>query len=427
MPDDASADLPLTGIRVLDLSRVLAGPWCAMVLGDLGADVVKVEHPGRGDDTRDWGVRTGPTRTSYFDSVNRNKRSIGVDLATPEGLAIVRGLARESDVVVQNFKTGGADKLGLGYAALSAENPRLIYCSVSGYASDGPEATRPGYDLVVQGEAGLMALNGEAGRPPLKFGLAAVDLFTGQYAAQAVLAALFQRERTGRGRHVELALYDCGVALTAYYGLEALAQNADPPRYGNAHPSIVPYGVFEAGDGPVVLTVGTNAQFRRFCEAVLERPDLCADPRFSTNLDRARNRAAFIPILEAELARWPRATLLARLREAGIPCGEVLGLLEALTSVRSRAAGLVVAAGEGAPTREGSAQGPAVQGPAAHDLTAHGPAAHVLAPPYRLDGARLPVRRMPPALGSAGAEILGERLGLSEAERGALVAKGVLR
>jgi crotonobetainyl-CoA:carnitine CoA-transferase CaiB-like acyl-CoA transferase len=160
---------------------------------------------------------------------------------------------------------------------------------------------------------------------------------------------------------------------------------------------------------------------------VLERPDLCADPRFSTNLDRARNRAAFIPILEAELARWPRATLLARLREAGIPCGEVLGLLEALTSVRSRAAGLVVAAGEGAPTREGSAQGPAVQGPAAHDLTAHGPAAHVLAPPYRLDGARLPVRRMPPALGSAGAEILGERLGLSEAERGALVAKGVLR
>ena len=249
MPDDASADLPLAGIRVLDLSRVLAGPWCAMVLGDLGADVVKVEHPGRGDDTRDWGVRTGPTSTSYFDSVNRNKRSIGVDLATPEGLAIVRGLARESDVVVQNFKTGGADKLGLGYAALSAENPRLIYCSVSGYASDGPEATRPGYDLVVQGEAGLMALNGEAGRPPLKFGLAAVDLFTGQYAAQAVLAALFQRERTGRGRHVELALYDCGVALTSYYGLEALAQNADPPRYGNAHPSIVPYGVFEAGDG----------------------------------------------------------------------------------------------------------------------------------------------------------------------------------
>ena len=205
---------------------------------------------------------------------------------------------------------------------------------------------------------------------------------------------------------MELALYDCGVALTAYYGLEALAQNEDPPRYGNAHPSIVPYGVFEAGDGPIVLTVGTNAQFRRFREAVLERPDLCADPRFATNLDRSRNRAAFIPILEAELARWPRAALLARLRAAGIPCGEVLGLLEALTSERSRAAGLVVTAGKGEGDGEGSA--------------------HVLAPPYRLDGARLPVRRMPPALGSAGAEILGERLGLSDAAREALVAKGVL-
>ncbi|MGU3537290.1 CaiB/BaiF CoA transferase family protein [Methylobacterium sp. A54F] len=403
MADDQS-DLPLAGIRVLDLSRVLAGPWCAMCLGDLGADVIKVEHPERGDDTRDWGLRTGPSNTSYFDSVNRNKRSIGVDLAAPEGRALVRDLARESDIVVQNFKTGGADRLGLGYADLSAENPRLIYCSVSGYASDGPEATRPGYDLVVQGEAGLMALNGEAERPPLKFGLAAVDLFTGQYAAQAVLAALFQRERTGRGRHVELALFDCGVALTSYYGLEAMVQGRDPLRYGNAHPSIVPYGVFEAGDGPIVLTVGNNAQYRRFCEQVLGRPDLCSDPRFATNLDRSRNRGAFVPLMEAELARWSRADLLASLAAAGIPCGEVLGLHEALTSPRARSADLVVPQGEGAE-----------------------PGAHVLAPPYRLDGARLPVRRMPPALGGSSAEIAGERLGLSAAERERLAAAGILR
>lgn len=375
-------DLPLAGIRVLDLSRVLAGPWCAMCLGDLGAEVIKVEHPDRGDDTRDWGLRTGDTNTSYFDSANRNKRSITLDLASPEGLATARALARTCDVVVQNFKTGGADRLGLGYATLSAENPRLIYCSISGYASDGPEAARPGYDIVVQGEAGLMALNGEAERPPLKFGLAAVDLFTGQYAAQGVLAALFQRERTGRGRHIELALFDSGVALTAYCGLEAMVRGHDPVRAGNAHPSIAPYGVFETGDGPIVLAVGNNGQYRRLCEQVLGRPDLAVDPRFATNLERSRNRAAFLPVIEAELARWTRADLLARLDAAGIPCGEVLGLHAALTSERARAGHLVLPGTEAA--------------------------GHVLAPPYRIDGTRLPVRRMPPALGASSAEIRAE-------------------
>lgn len=393
-------DLPLSGIRVLDLSRVLAGPWCAQVLGDLGADVVKVEHPERGDDTRDWGVRTTPGNTSYFDSVNRNKRSIGVDLADPEGLRLVRALARESDVLVQNFKTGGADRLGLGYAALSAENPRLIYCSVSGYGPEGSEATRPGYDLVVQGESGVMALNGEHGGPPLKFGVAAVDLFTGQYAAQAVLAALYQRERTGKGRRIDLALFDSGVSLTSYYGLESLAQGFDSPRYGNAHPSIVPYGVFEAGDGPLVITVGNNAQYRRFCEQVLGRPDLCADPRFATNLDRSKNRAAFVPVLEAELAKWTRRDLIARMREAGIPCGEVVGLREALLGERAQEAGLIVG-------DENEAR--------------------VIAPAYRLDGRRIPVRRMPPGLGDATAEILQERLGLGAAECEALMKRGVLR
>lgn len=381
-PQDA-ADLPLSGVKVLDLSRILAGPWCAQVLGDLGADVVKVEHPVRGDDTRDWGLRTGKTNTSYFDSVNRNKRSIGADLTTPEGLALVKSLAREADIVVQNFKTGGADRLGLGYGDLSAENPRLIYCSIAGYGSDGPEATRPGYDLVVQGEAGLMALNGEADQPPLKFGVAAVDLFTGQYAAQAVLAALYQRERTGRGRKLELALYDCGLTLTCYYGLEALAQQKDPPRYGNAHPSIVPYGVFPAADGPLVLTVGNNAQFKRFCDVIIARPDLPEDPRFATNLERSRNRAELLPILKAELLKHRRADLLAALKAADIPAGEVLGLLEALTSPRAAQTGMVV-----------------------RRTSLDGVDQNVLAPPYRFDGERLPVRRMPPRLAEHTADII---------------------
>lgn len=399
---EIDSSLPLAGIRVLDLSRVLAGPWCGMVLGDLGADVIKVEHPVRGDDTRDWGLKTGPTNTSYFDSVNRNKRSIGVDLIHPEGLAFVKALARESDVLIQNFKVGGADKLGLGYDQLKLDNPRLIYCSISGYASDGPEATRPGYDLVVQGEAGLMAMNGEANQPPLKFGIAAVDLFTGQYAAQAVLAALFARERTGKGRRVELALFDCGLTLTSYYGLEALAQQSDPPRYGNSHPSIVPYGVFAAADGPIVLTVGNNAQFRRFCEAVLGRPDLAADPRFATNLERARNRADLIAIIEAELAKHPRATLLAQLEDLGIPCGEVLGLHEALTSKRAESAGLVVR------------------------LKTDDSQSQVLAPPYRFDGTRVPVRAMPPSLGAQGRAILSDQSGYAPADYDRLMTDGVV-
>ena len=397
-------DLPLKGIRVLDLSRVLAGPWCAQVLGDLGADVLKVEHPERGDDTRDWGLRTGETNTTYFNAVNRNKSSIGIDLATPEGIAIVRDLTRDSDIVVQNFKTGGADKLGIGYAQLSAINPRLIYCSIAGYASDGPEATRPGYDLVVQGESGLMSLNGEAHQPPLKFGLAAVDLFTGQFAAQAVLAALYQRERSGKGRHVELALFDSGVALTSYYGLEALELQADPPRYGNNHPSIIPYGVYNAADGPLVITIGTNAQFLRFCE-VIERPDLANDPLYATNLSRSKNRSTLLPMLEAAIAQHSRSNLLQRLRNAGIPCGEVLGLHEALRSKRAHTAALVVE----------------------KEHTAEAGSCRAIAPPYRMDGKRLPLRHMPPALAADSRAVLTGRLGYDESKLADLIEKKIVR
>lgn len=401
--ETSAADLPLAGVRVLDLSRILAGPWCGQVLADLGAQVIKIEHPQRGDDTRDWGIRVGGRNTCYFNSVNRNKRSVGIDLAASEGLAIVRALAAKSDVLIQNFKTGGADRLGLGYDALSADNPGLIYCSIAGYGSDGPEAARPGYDLVVQGEAGLMALNGEPTQPPLKFGIAIVDLFTGQYAAQAVLAALVQRGRTGKGRHVELALFDSGMTVGAYCGLEALALGEDPPRYGNSHPSIVPYSVFEAADGPLVVTVGNNAQFERFCRHVIERPELSEDERYRTNLQRTVHREALIAIIEAELRARPRAELIARMNAHGIPCGEVLGLHEALRSARAGAAGMVF---EGA--------------------RPDGSAGAVLAPPYRLDGARTPVRRLPPDLGQDTQAVLGDELGLSPERLAALKASGVI-
>ena len=396
-------DFPLQGVRVLDLSRVFAGPLCGMVLADFGAEVIKVEHPGRGDDTRDWGMRIGKTETTYYNSMNRNKRSITVDLQTPEGVKIIHDLLPQCDVVVQNFKTGGAEKLGLGYEQLKAIKPDLIYCSVAGYDSPGPEAKRPGYDLVIQGESGLMALNGEANTPPLKFGVAVVDLMTGMYAAQAVLAALFQRTRTGKGRHIEMALYDCGLMITGYYGLDAMLLGHDPQRYGNAHPSIVPYGMYDAADGPLIIAVGNNAQFDKFCRQVIERPDIVEDPRFATNVERAKNRLVLGPMLKELIAGFARDVLLQRMTAAGIPCGKVAGLHEALTSERTRRGGLLQE----------------LPHPVAGST-------HVFAPPYRLDGQRLPIRNAPPTLGEGTREVLQQLLQLSEPELQALRDKGVL-
>lgn len=396
-------DFPLAGVRVLDLSRVFAGPLCGMVLADFGAEVIKVEHPGRGDDTRDWGMRIGKTETTYYNSMNRNKRSITVDLQTPEGVKIIHDLLPQCDVVVQNFKTGGAEKLGLGYEQLKAIKPDLIYCSVAGYDSSGPEAKRPGYDLVIQGESGLMALNGEANTPPLKFGVAVVDLMTGMYAAQAVLAALFQRTRTGKGRHIEMALYDCGLMITGYYGLDAMLLGHDPQRYGNAHPSIVPYGMYDAADGPLIIAVGNNAQFDKFCRQVIERPDIVEDPRFATNVERAKNRLVLGPMLKELIAGFARDVLLQRMTAAGIPCGKVAGLHEALTSERTRRGGLLQE----------------LPHPVAGST-------HVFAPPYRLDGQRLPIRNAPPTLGEGTREVLQQLLQLSEPELQALRDKGVL-
>lgn len=396
-------DLPLEGVRVLDLSRVFAGPLCGQVLADFGAEVIKVEHPGRGDDTRDWGMRIGKTETTYYNSMNRNKRSITLDLQSPDALKIIHGLLPQFDVVIHNFKTGGAEKLGLGYEQLKAIRPDLVYCAVAGYDASGPEAKRPGYDLVIQGEAGLMALNGEAEQPPLKFGVAVVDLVTGMHAAQAVLAALFRRERTGKGRLIEMALYDCGIMVTGYYGLDALQLGRDPARYGNAHPSIVPYGMFEAADGPLIIAVGNNTQFDKFCRQVIERPDIVEDPRFATNVERARNRPELVPLLNGMIRSLPRDVLLERMTAAGIPCGRVAGLHEALTSERTRASGLV----QDMP----------------HPVTGTTP---VFAPPYRLDGQRLPVRNAPPTLGEGTREVLQRLLSLGEDELQQLQQSGVL-
>jgi len=390
MPQAAPVQ-PLAGLRVLDLSRVLAGPMCAMALADLGADVIKVEHPSRGDDTRDWGVRVGTRNTSYFNSANRNKRSVTIDLQSAAGVQIARELAARSDVVIENFKVGGADKLGLGYEQLSASNPRLVYCSISGYARSTSEAQRPGYDLLVQGEAGIMAMNGEAGQGPLKFGVAAVDMFTGMYAGQAILAALYERHATGRGRHVQMALYDCGLMITSYYGMEALLKAGDPPKFGNAHPSIVPYGVFDAADGPVVITVGNNGQFVRFCEQVVGRPEWAADPRFATNTGRSANREILLPLVREALRGLSRRELLASLAAAGIPCGEVLGMYEALTSPRTAQANLLH-----------------------HFDDAEAGPQSVLAPPYVMDGERTPVRRPPPHLGQHTDEVLREVLAMDD-------------
>lgn len=376
---------------------------CGQVLADFGAEVIKIEHPVRGDDTRDWGRRIGETETTYFNSMNRNKRSITLDLQSPEGLKIVQDLIPQCDLVIHNFKSGGAEKLGLGYTQLRELKADLIYCAIAGYDSSGPEAERPGYDLVIQGEAGLMALNGFAESGPLKFGVAVVDLMTGMYAAQAVLAALFNRERTGKGKLIEMALYDCGVMVTSYYGLDAMEMGSDPERHGNNHPSIVPYGMFKTANGLINITVGTNNQFENFCLKVIGRPDLFEDQRFASNVERTRNRKILTPILQEALQQFSSNELLKRLTKAGIPCGEVLGLHEALTSQRTQLGGLLQR----------------VPHPVVGSTT-------VFAPPYRLDGRRLPIRHSPPTLGEGTRSLLKKLLQFSDLELQLLQDKGVL-
>jgi crotonobetainyl-CoA:carnitine CoA-transferase CaiB-like acyl-CoA transferase len=332
-PDPNPPRGPLSGVRVLDLSRVLAGPLCTMVLGDLGADVIKIERPGTGDDTRTWGPpwAQGPDgrESAYYLSVNRNKRSVAADLKSDEGRALVLRLARGADVVVENFAPGMLERWGLGYADLSRENPGLVFCSITGYASDGPEAGRPGYDFAVQARAGWMSITGEPEGTPVKVGVAVVDVLTGQNAAIAILAALRERDQSGRGQRVEVSLFDSALAGLVNVTQAVLVTGNEPRRWGNAHVTIVPYQAFDAADRPFIVAVGNDAQWRRLC-AAMGADDLAADERFATNPGRVEHRGQVVTALAARFRARPAAEWLAMMEAAGVPCAPVQTVGEAL-------------------------------------------------------------------------------------------------
>jgi crotonobetainyl-CoA:carnitine CoA-transferase CaiB-like acyl-CoA transferase len=335
--DDAA---PLAGIRVLDLSRVLAGPWATQLLADLGADVIKVKRPAIGDDTRAWGPPffegpDGAREAAYFTCANRGKRSVEIDLASAEGAEQIRRLATESDVLVENFKVGDLARHGLDYASLKQANPRLIYCSISGFGQTGSHATRPGYDFVMQAMGGLMSITGEPGGEPMKAGVALVDIMTGLYASNAILAALQRRERTGIGGDIDVALFDVQVATLANQAANYLATGRAPGRLGNAHPNIVPYQTFRCADGEIAVAVGNDRQFRHLCAAI-GRPDLGADPAYATNALRVENRAALIDALSAQFATEASGPLIERLERDAVPAGPVNDIGAVMASVQAR-------------------------------------------------------------------------------------------
>jgi len=319
---------PLTGVRVLELARILAGPWCGQLLADLGAEVIKVERPAVGDDTRAWGppfvadANGGVWGSAYYHCCNRGKRSLAVDFESDNDRATIRRLAGECDVLIENFKVGGLEKFGLDAASLRAAFPRLIYCSISGFGQDGPYAERAGYDYIIQGMSGLMDITGEPQREPQKVGVAVVDLFTGVYASTAILAALRQRDRDGVGAHVDMALMDCAVAMLANQAMNYLASGRSPTRLGNAHPNIAPYQVFAVADGRVIVAVGNDRQFQGLCGAIGAEA-AGADPDFATNPLRVANRARLEAVLAPRVAAFTRAALLAKLEAAGVPAGPI--------------------------------------------------------------------------------------------------------
>ena len=332
---------PLAGRRVLDLSRVLAGPWCTMVLADLGAEVTKVEHPRGGDDTRHWGPPYTGGESAYYLCANRNKRSVALDISKPEGQRIVRDLAAKADVLVENYKLGGLEKFGLDYSSIAAINPRIVYCSISGYGRRSPIAERPGYDYVIQAEGGLMSVTGPVDGEPMKVGVAVADLFTGMAAAQAILAALIAADRDGAGQHLDMALYDCQLAMLANVGSAALVAGTEPRRYGNGHPTVVPYQLFDTLDGQVVVAVGNDAQFTAFATRLLDRPDLATDERFAKNGSRVANRDALLAEIMPLMRRHTTEWWLAGLRSVGVPTGAVRQVGEALAAPEATARDMV--------------------------------------------------------------------------------------
>ncbi|ALN17229.1 L-carnitine dehydratase/bile acid-inducible protein F [Ectopseudomonas mendocina] len=403
----------LSHIRVLDLSRVLAGPWCGQILGDLGAEVIKVERPGTGDDTRHWGPPyikdaegNDSREAAYFQSANRNKQSLTLDFTQPEGQRLVRELVAQCDVLLENFKVGGLAAYGLDYESLKAINPRLIYCSITGFGQTGPYAKRAGYDFMIQGLGGLMSLTGrpegEEGAGPVKVGVALTDILTGLYATVGVLAALNQREQSGVGQHIDVALLDVQVACLANQAMNYLATGVSPKRLGNAHPNIVPYQDFPSADGNFILAVGNDGQFRKFCE-VAGIANLADDPHFVTNKARVAHRAELIPLLRQATVFKTTAQWIELLEKAGVPCGPINDLQQVFADPQVKARGLRL----DLPNGLGS-------------LTPQ------VASPLRLSATPVAYRSAPPLLGQHTDSLLQRLLGMSEAQIAELREAGVL-
>jgi len=404
---------PLSHIRVLDLTRVLAGPWAAQNLADLGAEVIKIERPGSGDDTRSWGPpfvrdRDGKEtgESAYFVSVNRGKKSVTLDIATPEGGQVARELAAKCDVLLENYKVGGLAKYGLGYADVKKANPAIVYCSVTGYGQSGPHAHRPGYDFIFQGMGGLMSITGERdelpGGGPQKVGIAVTDVLAGMYASVAVTAALLHRERTGEGQYIDVALLDTIVAFGANQISNYFASGAVPRRWGNAHPNLTPYEVFPTADGHLILGAGNDSQWASFCSAA-ERHELASDPRFRTMPDRIRNREALIPIIQGIMKARANHDWITRLEAANVPCGPINSYKEVFEDPQVRHRGLKV---EMPHPLAGSIAG--------------------VASPMRLSETPVTYDAPPPLLGQHTREVLSGVLGLNESELDRLTARKII-
>ncbi len=410
MKGDDSTMGALSHIRVLDLTRVLAGPWCAQTLADFGADVIKVERPGAGDDTRHWGPPylkdangDDTAEAAYYLAANRNKRSVTVDIATPEGQQIVRELAAQSDVVLENYKVGQLKKYGLDYESLRAVKPDLVYCSVTGFGQTGPYAHRAGYDFIVQGIGGFMSITGERdsepGGGPQKAGVAIADLATGLYSTIAVLAALAHRDRTGEGQYIDMALLDVQVALLANMNTNFLASGKPPVRWGNAHPNIVPYQTFQTSDGWIIVAVGNDGQFRKFVEAG-GRPELADDERFATNPSRVRHRDTLVPILAEMVKTRGKADWIGALEAAGVPCGPINELDEVFDNEQVVARGMQVS----------------LPHPCGADVK-------LVRNPIRMSATPPDARTAPPLLGAQTEDVLRDMLGYDAARIAALKAK----
>ena len=382
----------LEGLRVLDLTRILAGPLCAQMLGDMGADVIKVEPPGTGDDTRTWGPPFVNGESAYFLGVNRNKRSLTLNMGVKAGQDVLARLVKKADVLVENFKLGTLEKWGITNDWLEKNAPRVIRCSITGYGSSGPDAALPGYDFILQAESGLMSICGEPDGTPTKYGVAIVDVVTGLYACNAILAGLAARERTGRGQHVEVCLYDSGIAMLINVASNYLVTGRDARRFGNGHPSIVPYTTYPTADGLIALAVGNDGQFARFAETI-GRGEWSRDARFARNPDRVTNRETLDALIAQALERDKSAAWIEKLRAAGVPCGPINSVAEALTDPHTLARDMVRT----------------VKHPTAGDLK-------MVGIPFRFSDTPGAIRRAPPLLGQHTEEVLGVELGLS-AER----------